>query len=276
MELMGAVTGLRLAVSVVRALQVSMKQVIFWCDSMNTLWWIRGYSRSFKPFVANLVGQVQNMTNPEQWRYVATKENPADHLTRGMTVSALAGSDQWWKGPVFLRVTEEQCESVNQFEMSLEAEKEQKKSCQLKLKSAIEMHEKKQSLFAVTDNTKGSTTRKSMEKEEYWVLEPSRFSSGLRLTKIVAWVYRFLNNCRTTQKRIIEDELTDEEIKDAEVSVIREMQKEVFAEEYQLLSKERQIKGNSKLVALQPRIDEDGVLRCNGRLRNADFLPYDV
>ena len=275
MELMGAVTGLRLAVSVAGALQVSMKQVIFWCDSMNTLWWIRGCSRSFKPFVANRVGEIQNMTNPEQWRYVPTKENPADHLTRGMTVSALAGSDQWWKGPAFLRVTEEEW-PVNQFEMSLDAEKEQKKSCQLKLKSATEMHEKKQSLFAVTDSTKRSTTRKSTEKEEYWALEPSRFSSWLRLTRIVAWVYRFLKNCRTTQKRIIEDELTEEEIKDAEVCVIREMQKEVFAEEYQLISKGRPIKGDSKLVALQPRIDEDGVLRCNGRLRYADFLPYDV
>eukprot|EP00794_Sanderia_malayensis_P010469 gene10469-11564_t len=243
LELMGAITGLRLAVSVASALQVLMKQVIFWCDSMNTLWWIRGCSRSFKPFVANRVGDIQNITNPEQWTYVPTKENSAGHLTRGMTVSALAGSDQWWKGPVFLRVTEEQW-PVNQFEMSLEAENEQKKSCQLKLKSAIEMHEKKQSLFAATDSTKRSTTRKSMEKEEYWALEPSRFSSWLRLTRIVAWVYGFLSNCRTTQNRIIQHELTDKEIKDAEVCVIREMQKEIFAEEYQLLSKRKPIKAN--------------------------------
>ncbi|XP_065052322.1 uncharacterized protein LOC135681677 [Rhopilema esculentum] len=55
MELMGAVTGLRLAVSVANAMQVSVKQVKFWCDSMNTLWWIRGHSRCFKPFVANRV-----------------------------------------------------------------------------------------------------------------------------------------------------------------------------------------------------------------------------
>ena len=82
MELMGAVTGLRLAVSVANALQASVKQVKFWCDSMNTLWWIRGHSRCFKPFVANLVGEIQNMTNPEQWRYVPTKDNPADHLTK--------------------------------------------------------------------------------------------------------------------------------------------------------------------------------------------------
>ena len=106
MELMGAVTGLRLAVSVANAWQVSVKQVKFWCDSMNTLWWIRGHSRSFKPLVTNRVGEIQNITSPEQWRYVSTKDNPADHLTRGMATSALACSDQWWKGPEFLQMDE--------------------------------------------------------------------------------------------------------------------------------------------------------------------------
>ena len=35
------------------------------------------------------------------------------------------------------------------------------------------------------------------------------------------------------------------------------------------------MKSDSKLVALQPRIDEDGLLRCNGRLRYADILAPD-
>ena len=60
MELMGAVTGLRLASSVANVSQMSEKQVKFWCDNMNTLCWIRGHSRSFKPSVANRVGEIQN------------------------------------------------------------------------------------------------------------------------------------------------------------------------------------------------------------------------
>lgn len=32
-----------------------------------------------------------------------TKQNPAaDHGTRGLTVSELAGDEMWWKGPNFL------------------------------------------------------------------------------------------------------------------------------------------------------------------------------
>ena len=282
MELMGAVTGLRLAISVANALQVSVKQVKFWCDSMNTLWWIRGHSRSFKPFVASRVGEIQSMTSPEQWRYVSTKDNPADHLTRGMATSALACNEQWWKGPEFLQMDEEEWPQ-NQFEMSKDAVTEQKKSGRSKVKSTAENHEENQSLFADAVSTKESTIGEPVEdkpmkasKETSWPLDPSHFSSWLRLTRLVAWVCRFLHNCRTSKEEKIQGELTHEEIRDAEIHIVKEVQQDAFTTEYQQLLKGKQMKSDSKLVALQPRIDEDGLLRCNGRLRYADVLPYDA
>lgn len=42
LELMGAMLGLKLTESIVKALKVQMRDVIFWSDSMNALWWIRG------------------------------------------------------------------------------------------------------------------------------------------------------------------------------------------------------------------------------------------
>jgi len=35
-------------------------------------------------------------------RYVPTKENLADHLTRGTTLMELSQLKDWWKGPAFL------------------------------------------------------------------------------------------------------------------------------------------------------------------------------
>ena len=67
------------------------------------MYWIRGQSRKFKPFVANRVGEIQASTNPEQWRYVLTKQNPADLLTRGLSVSTLSEQEKWLKGPLFLK-----------------------------------------------------------------------------------------------------------------------------------------------------------------------------
>ena len=190
-ELMGMVTGLRLAFSVANALQMSVKQVKFWCDSMNTLWWIRGHSRSFKPFVANRVGEIQDMTRPEQWRYVPTKDNAADHLTRGMTASALTCNDQWWKGSEFLQMVEDEWPK-NRFEISNDAVEEQRKSRLLK-------REEKQSLFTDVESSKKSTIGNPVKKESLsvckensWYLNPFRFSSWLRLTRLVAWVFSFL------------------------------------------------------------------------------------
>ena len=69
---------------------------------MNVLWWIRGRSKDFKPFVSNRVGEIQMSTYPAQWKLVSKKLNPADYLTRGVKLLQLAELDVWWNGPHFL------------------------------------------------------------------------------------------------------------------------------------------------------------------------------
>ena len=59
LELMGAVTGKRLALSVAEALNIDKQFITFWTDSTSVLWWIKGHSRQFKPFVANRIGEIQ-------------------------------------------------------------------------------------------------------------------------------------------------------------------------------------------------------------------------
>ena len=71
LELMAAILGLRLTESVSRVYSGGLAQAVFWSDSMNVLWWIRGRSRIFKPFVANRVGEIQSLTNPKQWRLIS-------------------------------------------------------------------------------------------------------------------------------------------------------------------------------------------------------------
>ena len=65
LELMTAILGLRMTGSISRVLNASLDQATFWSDSMNVLWWIRGRSRSFKPFVANRIGEIQTTTDPK-------------------------------------------------------------------------------------------------------------------------------------------------------------------------------------------------------------------
>ena len=51
-------------------LNIDREFIIFWSDSTSVLWWVKGYSRQFKPFVANRIGEIQTSTNPDktQWK----------------------------------------------------------------------------------------------------------------------------------------------------------------------------------------------------------------
>ena len=75
---MGACLRTRLTQSIASVLVILIQHTVFWCNSTNVLWWIRGHSRVFKPFVANRIGEIQLVTDPDQWRYVPTQLNPAD------------------------------------------------------------------------------------------------------------------------------------------------------------------------------------------------------
>ena len=101
-ELMAAVIGVRLAKVIGQILDIPSNHWCLWSDSMDVLHWVRGHSRSFKPFVAHRVGEIQDTTNPAQWRHVPTAENPADLLSRGESVTKLAAETKWWNGPGYL------------------------------------------------------------------------------------------------------------------------------------------------------------------------------
>ena len=76
--------------------------------------------------------------------------------------------------------------------------------------------------------------------------------------------------------RVYGKALHTEEIRDAEEDIIRKVQSEIFSEEYKTLKSKKAISPKSPLIKLSPRIDENGIIRMDGRLTNADHLPYDV
>ena len=106
LELMAAVVGVGLTTRISKVLEIQLSQSTFKSDSANVLWWIRGRSREFKPFVAHRIGEIQSNNNPDQWRHVPTRLNPADCLSRALKTTDLVKSKTWWEGPEFLIHTE--------------------------------------------------------------------------------------------------------------------------------------------------------------------------
>lgn len=52
----------------------------FWTDSTVVLGYIND-ARRVQVFVANRIQRIKASTKPEQWAYVASEDNPADHAS---------------------------------------------------------------------------------------------------------------------------------------------------------------------------------------------------
>ncbi|GFW04242.1 integrase catalytic domain-containing protein [Trichonephila clavipes] len=102
LELMGALLAARLAKEVKKILdQKCSTRAFFWTDSQVTLHWIKGPSHRWKPFVANRVREIQSLTDPNSWFHCSGKDNPADLLTRGISVDALTTNSSGGMDPRF-------------------------------------------------------------------------------------------------------------------------------------------------------------------------------
>ena len=246
LELLGAQIALKLGKVISSSYKVDMKQVTFWLDSMDVLWWIQNQSRRFKPFVANRVGEIHDQTNPSQWRYVPTKHNLTDHMTRGLTVDGLCNEIRWWKGPELLKGNETEW-----------PEKE------LKKQEPTKELRKRQELYAESE----SQTLLTLQKDASWRLDPKRFSNWTKLKRLLAWIYRFISNCSLPKEKRVTGELLPEEITEAEVQLIKHDQREHFPEEYRAVASLKPLPNTSKILNLKPCLDYDGLLRCNGRLQ---------
>ena len=253
LELMAAVLGLRLSMSVANVLEIPVHDVNYWSDSMNVLYWIRGRSRSYKPFVANRIGEIQTVTNPCQWRYVPTQLNPADIVSRGISALQLVNEDRWFSGPEFL-VLSEDCWPNQPIEPVAQVFSEMKRSdCN--------------STFV----TLSCSPVKLSDR-----LDPERYSDWKRFTRVHAWVRRFVNNCRSLKQDRMRGELHTDEIQESEVLILKACQQQAFASEYRALIQKTSLPVGSKLLVLNPVLDDDGLIRSNSRLVNADILPYDA
>jgi hypothetical protein len=251
---MAAVVGLQVAEAVGKALDIDKTDWVFWSDSMDVLYWIRGQSRQFKPFVANRVGTIQQSTNPHQWRHVPTKLNPADILSRGASVSTLKEDDTWWNGPRFLMNDESEWPENKLGDKGTQTEM--------------------RGIFLKENTGMQSHTHMAIIQDDR--LDPERYSDWNRLLRITAWVLRFVDNCRFHSSDRMMGGIAPSELVEVENIYIKRAQMETYPEEYKALETQRAIVGSSKLLHLNPVMDEYGLIRCDGRLRYAEYLAWET
>ncbi|XP_058456585.1 uncharacterized protein LOC131433981 [Malaya genurostris] len=88
-ELQAALLLSRLAVKLVGVMDVQFRSVTLWSDSQIVLHWIKKSPDALMIYVGNRVMQIQQLTNEFEWRYISSKSNPADLISRGVQPNQL-------------------------------------------------------------------------------------------------------------------------------------------------------------------------------------------
>lgn len=249
MELQAALLGSRLYTTVVKELEYKIPNVTFWSDSKTLLYWLRSETKIYKPFVAHRVGEITESTNFRDWRWVPTSMNVADLATRDHIETDLSSKCAWINGPEFLLKSEEHWPTEDG---------DDRKDDEV---NAAEIEEKTVQLVFLTNTI----------SEE--LIEAKRFSSWMRLKRAVAWVLRFVQNCKLAAgSRKGESELLPHELMSAELVLLKQSQNQSFPEEIKCLKKNDLLTKRSRIFKLTPKLDEDGILRVDGRTTRSPEL----
>lgn len=246
LELCAALLLARLFNTVLKTINVKIDQQFLWTDSTIVLAWISCASSSLQTFVGNRVSEIQSLTDTKNWRHIRSEQNPADVVSRGAFPEELKTNIIWWNGPEWLS------HDINIWPVSY-----------VNL-NPMELPERK-SINLVTQQS---------SKQELPIF--TKFSNYKKFERVVAWILRFIKNCRKSDEKLISKHLTCTELKNSMAVIMRQIQRNAFRNEFRCLEQGKSIDKGSRLLCLSVFFDKnDKLIRVGGRLQNSS-LKYDI
>ena len=280
LELTAAVVSTKISSLLQKELNYQDMQEFFWTDSRVVLGYISNEARRFHTFAANRVQAIRDHASPEQWRYVDTKDNPADDASRGLGANELIRSERWWNGPNFLW---KPLPNETSFDPQVSPDDPEVRKVTVLASTSAEhsdliddikhfsdwFHAKRVIALCVLFSQKMKLSLKkdstNSAKEEDDSLRPNKERK------------RQDGSLRSITLRV-------KDLQTAELFLIKAAQSKAFPEETEALATKshqengivgKSVKRTSPIHRLKPIVDDDGVLRVGGRLHQTE-LPYDV
>ena len=102
LEISGAVIAARLRHTIVKEMHFNFEKIFHLVDSSIIRAQIQKESYGFATYVAIRIGEIQTLTDPVEWWWIPSKENPADMVTRVCKSEDLSHNSIWQEGPSFL------------------------------------------------------------------------------------------------------------------------------------------------------------------------------
>lgn len=240
LELTAATMAGRMDKMLRKELQLQLAESVFWTDSTAVLKYINNETTRFRTFVANRVSQILKVSVASQWRHINSHLNPADCVSRGQNVGLFLQNHVWISGPDFLTAPNNSWpKTLDHLEALNPADPEIKKNVSI-------------STFALN---KGPDVLQQLIEH---------YSSWIRLKKAVAWILKVKNILLVRAKERLEqtadtardiskarqsqtltnirlshrkENLTVEDLKEAELEIISHCQGQNFEEEVTALLK---------------------------------------
>lgn len=276
LELQAAVLGCRLATTVRQEMNTKVKSQIFWSDSRTVLAWIKADPRTFKPFVAHRLAEIEESTRPTEWRWVPTKDNVADDATRNVPTTFNA-EHRWYKGPEFLTLDPTFWPIENKLGTPFSTttgEEKTNHTCTLRERTSSSLPDPTR--FSSWTRLLRTTARVLQAIHKFKVLAHSNKTQATLMMKKLVKKPKKANEVRPTSNPIqmAHTLLEYEHIEKAEQLLVKLIQQESFSAEINKLKKNEPIERNSRLRKLCMKIDSNGILRIEGRLEAAPNISY--
>ena len=261
-ELQSSVTGTETATQIEEEIDVVISRKVFHTDSTCVYFWLHNKEQKYKVFVANRINKILLVSSPQDWHHVPTDLNPADVVSRGALPDDAAAWKLFHEGPPFLRGPEQDWPPLPPRQTGA-------------MVGAMELE---------VDKVK--VPSQSLSFVETLLRKKSNFISAKH---VLVYVSRFISACKEKRRTngLTGNSVSPPSISDlqaAETRMILDVQRRAFGAEVDALlgasQAPRQVKkmltkSSSAVRDLNPFLDDQGMLRVGGRLRNSDE-PWEV
>lgn len=248
LELCAAVLAVELADLISAELDLHVDAVTYFSDSKVVLGYIYNETRRFYVYVSNRVLRIRRSSHPDQWRYVSTHQNPADHATRSVHAGHLKDTN-WLSGPEFLsRAEPSTAENTNDLvDPGTDPD-----------------------IRPLVSALSTAASPKQLDSQRF-----AKFSTWKLLTRAVTLIIHIARHFKKTPERksscqgwhYCKAEFTVEECSKASAVIIQAVQREIYSEEIKCIQKQEKIPKTSPLWNLDVFVDSEGLLRVGGRVK---------
>lgn len=218
---------------------------MFWTDSKTVWCWLNSDHRSYKPFVAFRVAEILESSESSQWRWLPSNKYVADKATT-QSIPTDEENEEWFAGPKFLYSLE-----YASWPGNLDKAEKTTEELRAHIMHHTEVHQ--------------------------LPIDVSKFSKWRRLIRCLAYVRRFVLNCKASLSKLpmLNGPLKKNEIKKSEIDCFKLVQADSYIDEISELSNHQIISRKSELFKLNAYLDSDGVLRSRSRLTSMINVPED-